>query len=600
MVTFKDMIEKMMRTKGRKYRKTSAQKPLRIHSISTKISVSMLIIASIMIVTFTVISITYSYKNMLNSSIRLSRQDLTSASANIDNLLETAENYSVLLATNSNIQHCLSKGANADSESLSLNEISVRNTLNETISLFVRVNAVLLSDTAGHIYDSGVSVMDADTLYQDMQSASGWKNTYPAPYRISVIGGNVQPNVFSFTRPIHDYRTGRLIGYVTIYIDETYMRDAYATESNTRNVHLTSLDGIILSSTDDTIYSEDPVHVGESPSGFLHTDSEYIIYDVYAPLQCYIVSHIQQGSIDTTIHNMITFLVLISLLLITATVILSRIITKKLTKNIMLLTESMKNVSGNRFDVEIPKCSNDEIGLLASSFSDMIKDIRETTDRLIQEQRAKREFQLELLTHEINPHFLYNTLDNISSLTALDKPEEVLSLVNNLADFYRGVLSRGNIRLSLEEELKIASSYLNIMRTRYYRTFQYDIDVPKELYSNTILRLTLQPILENAIYHGFEAHEPGGMIRIRAAADGETVLVTVTDNGKGIPSEKLDTLLTAEPSKQSREGFAVKNVNDRIQLYYGADYGLSISSIPEKGTTVTIKIPKKDREGSSC
>ena len=235
--------------------------------------------------------------------------------------------------------------------------------------------------------------------------------------------------------------------------------------------------------------------------------------------------------------------------------------------------------------------SQDEIGLLAQNFNSMIKEIRYTTDRLVDEQQSKREYQLELLNQQINPHFLYNTLDNICSLAELGYLDELTGLVNNLSSFYRGVLSKGSHIISLRRELEIAASYLKIMQTRYYNTFTFQIHIPDSLMENSILRLTLQPILENAICHGFENHLPGGFITISSALIGGTVYLYIEDNGVGMEPEQVENLLENTAKSQTEGGCAIKNVHNRLTLYYGPDYGLKVESRKGEGTKVTVTLP---------
>ena len=184
-------------------------------------------------------------------------------------------------------------------------------------------------------------------------------------------------------------------------------------------------------------------------------------------------------------------------------------------------------------------------------------------------------------------------LDNISALIELDYRKEAANLVNNFADFYRGVLSKGSLIISLRQELQIAESYLNIMQTRFHNAFTYSIQVPDALMDNTVLRLTLQPILENSITHGFETRTGDGIIEITAKQSADNVLLIVTDNGCGMSPEQVAQLFR-DPVQPAHGGYAMKNIYDRIRLYYGADYGLAVQSSPGCGTKVVFCIPHKN------
>ena len=564
-------------------------------SIKVKILGSMLILAVCMIFACMVVSITYSYKSILDSFIQSSLQDLASAQNNADNLLSIVENYSVILATDDTIQNTLTCQERPEGTSLSVNEILLRNQINKIIGTFPRINAVLICDVWGNISDSGVTVISSEAAYRELSAARGWSSTAPAPYTISVIGGRMQPNVISYTCTVCNWRSGALLGYLTIFVDEIFIQDLYApAEDDHYNMFLLSYDDTVISTKDSSrLYTEGPVGIAELKEGlhFTSTSDDYYIYKNYPALQCYFVKEISKKIIQNTINYMELFMVTIGAALTAVTVFMSILIARRLTRDIFKLYSATEQIKSGNWDVRIECSSQDEIGLLAQNFNSMIKEIRYTTDRLVDEQQSKREYQLELLNQQINPHFLYNTLDNICSLAELGYLDELTGLVNNLSSFYRGVLSKGSHIISLRRELEIAASYLKIMQTRYYNTFTFQIHIPDSLMENSILRLTLQPILENAICHGFENHLPGGFITISSALIGGTVYLYIEDNGVGMEPEQVENLLENTAKSQTEGGFAIKNVHNRLTLYYGPDYGLKVESRKGEGTKVTVTLP---------
>ncbi|MDE7331051.1 MAG: sensor histidine kinase [Lachnospiraceae bacterium] len=566
-------------------------------SIKVKILCSMLILAVCMILAYMLVSISYSYKSIRDSFIQSSLQDLSSAQNNADNLLSIVENYSVILATDDTIQNTLTYSNKPEGSYLSVNEILLRNQINNIIGTFPRINAVLICDVWGNIYDSGVTVISPNDAWQELTSASGWQNTAPAPYYISVIGGSVRPDVISYTCTVCNWRSGALLGYLTIFVDETFVQDLYApAEDENCNMFLLSYGDTVISAKDSALlYAGGPVGINElsGNADFISTSDNYYIYKKYPALQCYFVKEISKQTIQSTIHYMELFMITIGAALIVVTVFMSILIARHLTRDIFKLYNAAEQIKNGNWDVQIACSSRDEIGLLARKFNAMIEEIRYTTRRLMDEQQLKREYQLELLNQQINPHFLYNTLDNICSLAELGYANELTELVNNLSSFYRGVLSKGSHIISLRRELEIAVSYLRIMQTRYYNTFSFQIDVPKELMENNILRLTLQPILENAICHGFESHQPGGVITISSKIIHDTVCLYVEDNGIGMTQEQVHNLLKETEKPETRDGFALKNVHNRLELYYGPDYGLKVESRQGMGTKVTITLPHK-------
>ena len=559
-----------------------------LHSIKTKILYSMLAISTCMIVVYMVIVIPYSYENMLEASINSSLQDISSAQNNTDNLVSIVEDFYIILATDETIQETLSSSGEGE---LSADEILLRSEINDIIGTFSRINAVLLCDMQGNVYDSGVNIIS-----KEMASAyePGWQTTHEAPYYISVPGRYTQPNVISYTRFIYNYRTGVKIGTISLFVDEEYIKTTYSSDETENKLFflLSCQDQVISSNNNDYLYQEAPVHIQDMPQeeGFLTTEDSYYIYKAYPQLQCYFVEEIPKNTIENIINEMRFFMIAIGISLILITAVASVLISRRLTRDISRLSKATKQVKNGDWDVYIDCGTEDEIGKLTQNFNSMLTEIKDTTNRLVNEQKTKREYQFALLNQQINPHFLYNTLDNICALAELGLSSEVTELVSNLSIFYRGVLSKGSLIISLERELNIAISYLKIMQTRYHDTFSFETDIDAKIMQISIPKLTLQPVLENAIYHGFEAHEPGGMILITAKAWENDVIVEIQDNGGGMTAEVLEGILktNAETDKNS---FALRNVHDRIQLYYGSKYGIQVESAVNVGTKIRILLP---------
>ena len=242
----------------------------------------------------------------------------------------------------------------------------------------------------------------------------------------------------------------------------------------------------------------------------------------------------------------------------------------------------------------------DEITELGISFNIMIGRIRELLNAKIREQENLKKAELKVLQAQINPHFLYNTLDTIVWLAESSKTVQVIEIVKALSSFFRIALSKGKDWIPLRQEIEHVSSYLTIQRMRYRDILDFRIEVDEALLDCTILKLTLQPLVENALYHGIKTKRNGGTIVIQAKQVGEDeVSLVVQDDGVGFTPYKLaqiEELLAqdlGEVSVDEEGGFGLANVNKRIQLYYGRSYGLSIQSHYLGGTQVSITIPRQ-------
>ena len=231
-----------------------------------------------------------------------------------------------------------------------------------------------------------------------------------------------------------------------------------------------------------------------------------------------------------------------------------------------------------------------EISALSDSFGHMVVRIQELMEQVRQEEITLRKTELNALQAQINPHFLYNTLDSIAWMCEEDRTREAVEMVNALARLFRISISKGHELITLEREVEHAKSYLKIQNYRYKNQFTYTFDVEENCLSYLCNKITLQPIIENAIYHGIDRMVDEGLIEIRIREEEMAVLMTVTDNGVGMTEEQCREILHQEA--KDRTGIGIKNVHDRIRIYFGEEYGLHITSELDEGTCVEIRIPK--------
>ena len=238
----------------------------------------------------------------------------------------------------------------------------------------------------------------------------------------------------------------------------------------------------------------------------------------------------------------------------------------------------------------------DEITELGMSFNIMIGRIRELLDAKVKEQENLKKSELRALQAQINPHFLYNTLDTIIWMAEAQKTDAVIEIVRNLSSFFRISLSKGMDWITVGEEIERTRSYLTIQKMRYRDIMDYKIEVDESTLDCTVLKLILQPLVENALYHGIKNKRSGGTVTVRAMRKNENeVSLEVEDNGIGFTPEKLakvqEELEDSSGDIRLESGFGIDNVNKRIKLYYGKQYGLSIRSEYLVGTCVTLLIP---------
>jgi two-component system sensor histidine kinase YesM len=263
-------------------------------------------------------------------------------------------------------------------------------------------------------------------------------------------------------------------------------------------------------------------------------------------------------------------------------------------------------ITKNDLQALVTRDNVDEITELGMSFNIMIGRIRDLLDSKIKEQENLKKAELRALQAQINPHFLYNTLDTIIWMTESKRTDEVVKIVSALANFFRISLSKGRDWITIGEEIERTRSYLTIQKMRYRDIMDYRIEVDEKVSDNTVLKLVLQPLVENAIYHGLKNQRQSGIVTVRAKQKNENeVLLEVEDDGIGFTPEKLawiNSLMNDNCDEiRFERGFGLDNVNKRIKLYYGKQYGLSITSQYQVGTCVAVSIPmtKSDSTESS-
>lgn len=337
----------------------------------------------------------------------------------------------------------------------------------------------------------------------------------------------------------------------------------------------------------------------EESTGELKNDADgsYIksnmIYTIYTLENCNWrivgVSFVDE-MISQRVQNMVRIVIAVLLLVLFTAVICGIVFSRLTTQPAIRLSEAMGEFEHDAENFSFqPVNGTMEITALSDSFSHMVLQIQNLMDQVRKEEVSLRKTELSALQAQINPHFLYNTLDSIAWMCEEKRNGEAVEMVTALARLFRISISKGYEMITLEKELQHAQSYLNIQKYRYEDQFTYDFVVDEECLPYYCNKITLQPIIENAIYHGLDPSE-AGHIQIEIRDKGDTILLSVEDNGIGMTEEECEEILNREA--RDRTGIGIKNVNDRIRIYFGNRYGLRIYSKIDEGTRVEIWIPK--------
>lgn len=299
--------------------------------------------------------------------------------------------------------------------------------------------------------------------------------------------------------------------------------------------------------------------------------------------------------ITSNVQEMAGILWLVAGLVFLAAFLCSVVLSRALSRPLRGLSAAMRQFEQDAGSFSYtPVGGAREVRELSDSFGHMVGKIQQLMDTVRREEINLRKTELKALQAQINPHFLYNTLDSIAWMCEQGRSAEAVQMVNALARLFRISISRGHELIPIRSELQHAESYLQIQKHRYKDQFTYHFDVDESLLDFLCNKITLQPIIENAIYHGINGLVDEGEIRITLRADEEDILFIVADNGVGMEPEQIEAIMRKERS--DRTGIGIKNVNDRLKIYFGEKYGIVIDSEPDEGTRVSVRMPRVREE----
>ena len=566
--------------------KSSTIKSKMFFSISTMSS------AIILVLLISTSAIFYSWFVSLETSSTI--QQLNYISKQLEAYLTSIDNYSKSIIVDAEIQKKVIKYNDASERFTGIDQMDIKQRINQIIPSVPYIHSValyapdktLIASTA--IYYHSNSIADI-TIEND----SLWITNY----QYSNQNRSKEIMVLSYIRPFYNIATGSLIGYIDISMPEDNIAGIYRDHAaDFRNIFIINQEGIVQSSDGFVAlmssYEDFDRAIISGKDHHKILNSSILFSSYFSRLDWYIMNVVDLNTFLQPIHKIFALSLGIAFLCILLSFGISRTLSKTITLPIYHLISHIQKVKSGDWTPLDRKLHDGDIGALYVEFNSMISAQKRLKDDLLKSQKLKNKLSLDLLQQQVNPHFLYNTLDNIYSLAELEENEILKDIVINLSAFYRKSLSNGQFYITIKEELKIIRAYLLIMQIRYFNKFDFVIDCPDDLLHYRCLKFLLQPIVENSIYHGIKEIPNHGLLEILVRKKEEQILFTVRDNGVGIRPETLKTIWKTES-----DHFGIKNIHQRVQLYYGSNYGLSISNCPNAGciTTITIalKIPKE-------
>lgn len=464
------------------------------------------------------------------------------------------------------------------------------------------INSVTLFDNSGNILLSSesdvynISYLSESWIYEAKHNADIFY--FSAPHEQTIVK-NDTTSVISVSKVVKYYAFGeQKNGVLTIDLNSDIIIELSRTTNLGENGHIILLDNqnrVIYSSKTECLggVCESINVVNENILGDFETvieeDRMKVNINTLSQTRWKLVTFLNIEEVRSSNDNNTLFLIIISFTSVTITVITAYMLSNRIRRPLGELKEYMKEVEEGNFDSSIEVSGQKEIEEIAGAFNDMVSTIQDLMVELVDEQNQKLKNELTALQHQINPHFLYNTLDSIVWLAENERNDDVIKTVVALARFFRISISKGRNMITVKEEIQHIKNYLVIQTVRYVDKFSYSIDVPKELNGLPCMKLILQPIVENAIYHGVGI-EKGEIMIVGRESDG-FLIFEVTNSGYGITQEKIQNIYDTIKNEKVNKGVGMRNVYQRLKLYYGEKADIEIESELDESTTVRLIIP---------
>ncbi len=588
-------------------------------SIQSKIiiSFSLLIVVTLSVIGFAAV---FKYSRTLEeSTVAYNNQIIDQVIKNINYYIKEMESISAVSNYNYYIQKYLkSPGLSSDVEQIK-DANRITELLDNIVSIREDIVSIFILGKNGSIISNNMNSdvnrnynFAKQNWYKDAIAKNG-QSVVVSPHKQSYVL-NSSKMVISLSRSINIYDQKDQLGVILIDLNLKVLDDI------SRNVKLGKNGYIfIVDSEGNVVYHPDYSYmlravdemylknvfkaddslipdVLEADSGNfikkVNSEQMQVTYKKFDPAGWTIVGVTPYNSMMYEIYRIRSFILIIGVLGLLGAFLFSYLISSMISKPVTRLQYLMKEAEGGNLNVSLDFDSGDEIGSLSKSFNNMIDKIKDLMHQIVVEQEDKRKTELKALQAQINPHFLYNTLDSIIWMAEVNK-DEVVIMADALAKLFRLSLSKGAEIIPIEHEIEHVRNYLIIQSMRYSDKFDYQINVSEDILKKNTLKLILQPLVENSIYHGIKNKRQKGHIEIRGRQTENEIILEVIDDGIGMEQSKCEEILNSSGGN-GRKGFngvGVKNVNDRIKLYYGAEYGLKYTSVPGQGTTVEIRLP---------
>ena len=580
-------------------------------------AVSILVLSAVLVVT--VVSLRYTNSSIYENSVMYTQTIIKQLNQNIDSYISYMDNIASVIAQSGDAYKYLysEKGYGATKDE---NYSEYRQRLVEQFKTILKgradirnIGIVREDKNSPSLFDNGLSVRNT---YVDLNTQPWYADAVGKYDRYNLTSSHVQnvikgerPWVITLSRGIRNY-TGTETEDGVVFLDLNYSAISGLCDQSTVGTKgyafiLDAKGNIVYHPQQQQLYNELQT---ENISLIMDTDDDTVLTGTGNNGKLYSISRSDKTGwtvVDcTNVRELLSksrqaqsIYVLTAVVLVIVALLFSRFMARSITLPIQKLRDSMKKVQEGDFSVsDVVVDSRNEIGSLTKSFDVMTHRIQELMEQNVHEQEQKRKSELKALQSQINPHFLYNTLDSIIWMAEGKKNEEVVLMTASLARLLRQSISNEDEVVPIANEVEYARGYLTIQKMRYKDKLEFQIEVDPSILHIPLIKLVLQPIIENAIYHGLKYKESKGLLIVKGFPKDGNAVLQVIDDGVGMDEETLAHIYDRHKVNYHSNGVGVYNVQKRLKLYYGEDYGITYESTPGKGTTATITIPGRQED----
>ncbi len=568
--------------------------------IKHKIMVFYLPLSLIPILLFAIVSNNIYRNTIINRTFNSAMDNSVLIINQVEDVLQDAENCANRLTININtvVQRYITDGTPTQRLSL-YNALS--NELSFSLLIFDGIDSIAFIDTNHSVYSTHAQLHDNNqsaydsSMMQQLEQTTG-KNLWFEMEKRNYLTRDPSTPVLTLGKKVIQIKTGKTLGYLFVNLREDTLSTIFEHQYSTYSI-VDDNQRVIASNLED--YLLKPVansrvvsllKTFKNYSGIQHIDKRDMLLTIlpFNTMQWKLIGTAMMSDMTKDLSQLTIIMILFIIAAIISQMLGSRLLSYVIITPLSQLAYGMKKIGQGSFDITFKVNTKDETGVLACGFNKMAHKIKELLNKVKKEQKKKREYELALIQEQIKPHFLYNCLDVIYTLVEMGRNKDAGRATKALADYYRVTLSKGRDIITIEEEIKNVKDYLALQQIRYYDVFEYNISIDACILNKKIIKLTLQPIVENAIYHGLKPSGTFGKITLSGTLEADAIRIIVKDNGVGIPKKILDNLLTNTTQKTH---YGLYSVQDRIKLFFGKTYGLTIKSKEGEGTEVILTLP---------